>query len=1271
MSSAFQRLLCRSLLFLTLVCLTITGCNRTPAPTKPKSGTSAGSGGSAATDPQPKRISRADYATAIRLKNRGIGHLENKEWSKAETDLSQLAKLLPDNQLARRNLAIARVLALTDPTKTIETTGSAEVVRKFNEAVAVAEATIKSYDEISTDKFDKSLAQLLVGKLYTDSPQNPKFAEGIRQLETAANTMDTADFYFAYAMAMAGHRDYSDIRSPKYVKLLAALKKSFDLAPKNLCALQKLLLRQAYGLNSKDSQVKEQSLKITDTLERATVLLAPLNESIKKRRRRDLIADIQKALVEFKTKGAAALGRPAINTANLLLPELATLIDQRRLNKDLLEYLVLKFDAKFLDAASQSGAIRKTESTVVKGLVPTDGMPQVTGVTQMEFADMNLDGFDDLVVMRDGTLEVYSRGTDLTAAWKPIMSSPDIDIELTEFLLVDIDRDYDRAVSATAPMVLRDADGDQKLPNDPAGENRWYDTDSDIVAWGPKGCVVLRNEVSKDGVRSFAVVPQNELIENINDVVAADLEADGDLDLIFATDTGMTLWTNVDNTTFVNANDSASFPATGMQSLAVVDWNSDVAIDVVGVTTDGDIGYLENMFHGRYRWISDISQVSRAEGHAWRLVLTGSDSQKPSELKVIAAGLTEDGTLFQDHIRLTGQSPIVADLDNDGISDIVLSNNGILTVSTTQPGKNSIEIPGINDIKDVAAICTSDVDDDGDLDVVYTSRKDGSLSLLTNEGGNTNNWIDVVARAVPKDPQFPSNRVNMHAIGSVIEVRSGQLYHRQVINSPKVHLGLGSQEAIDVIRLIWTDGIPQNITVPGLLQRRIGILAPQILKGSCPYIYTWTGDKFEFLSDCLWAAPIGLVQANGEIAPTREWENLLIPGERLVEKDNRYTLQLTEELWETAYFDQVQLTAVDHPADVKIFTNEKVGPPHMAAHRVHTVTNPREPVSIVDGRGTDLKPGLVAMDGNYVQAFNGRIMQGLTDEWTMEFDLGELSSPKQISPKNIRLFLIGWIFPTDTSQNLGIEQNPQLDPPAPPSIEVPNEQGGWKTVRPFIGFPSGKTKAMVVDITDIFEGQSDYRFRLKSSQELYWDQAFFTVDEEDAETISQPCQLVDCDLQYRGFSRRTYADNALFRNGHAPEGYDHSAVTTAPRWPPISGRFTRYGNSTSLLNAHDDQMVVMGPGDAMTIEFAVPEKPVPAGWKRDFVLRNVGYDKDADLNTIYGQSSEPFPFQTMSRYPFTKDDVVPDEPDYRKYIDEWQTREYTKKPFWNAVRQRD
>ena len=1235
-------------LILWAVVLGFSGCNN--GKQGGEKGTASGPG---TKDPQPAPLTKEQYARAIALRSLGVGHLENKEWPDAEKTCAELADLLPQNRLARRNLAIARVLSLIDRESPFTRSGSPAKVQAYREAVEKSKQAVTAYREFSTDAYDTALANLLMGKLlvHDDSPESPSIAQGLGLLRDAADAVPTsADFRFALALAMDGHRDYAE--SPE---LLVALQKSFELAPQNLFALQKLMQRQALSLNSKNEATRALALQITQTLKSAKTLLAPLNESIKKQRRMDLVATITNALAQFNGSNTAALMGPAMMTGNLLLPELATQIDQRRLNRNLLEYLLLKFDAEFLAAAKGAGAMPAPEPTVVKAFVPTEGLPPVTGVTQVELLDMNLDGFDDLIVARAGRIEIYSRGTDLAAAWTLLMASGEQEIAVTEFLLVDIDRDFDKAISDIKnPSLLRDADGDQKIVTDPAGKNRWYDTDLDVVAWSDIGVVVFRNGLSEDGVRSLDVLPQKEAIPDINDIVAADLEADGDLDLIFATDAGMTLWKNIDGTMFENMNDSALLPEQEIQSLAVVDWNQDIAIDVVGVSANGTTGCLENMLHGRFRWITvDSDRVVADDVFS----VTCCDVVGPG-----ADGRTLlwcSGPSAEDQSDWFGKKMVFADLDNDGVTDSVncQGTEHPLAVSnlpkTVQPAS--------------ALSCTAaDIDDDGDLDIVYVAAVGGVLGLLTNDGGNTNNWIDVVARAVPDDPQFPSNRVNMHGIGSLIEVRAGSLYHAEVINKPKLHLGLGNAESADTIRIIWTDGIPQNITTRNLLRSRIGVLAPQILKGSCPYIYTWTGERFEFFSDCLWAAPLGLVQANGEIAPTREWENLLIRGESLVEKDGRYVLQLTEELWETAYFDQVRLTAIDHPADVEIFTNEKVGSPDMAAHRIHTVKQPRSPASIIDGRGNDLLPGLSAADGDYVQAFEGRIVQGLTDEWVMEFDLGDLPDEGAAS-RDIRLFLMGWVFPTDTSLNLGIAQNPDVAGPAGPSVEVPDGNDGWRVVRPFVGFPSGKTKAMVIDVSDIFTG-SEHRFRIRSSMELYWDHAFFTVDEENAETVIQPCPLLAADLHFRGFSRRTYDDNALFRNGRAPEGYDYAAVTTAPRWPTISGRFTRYGESTPLLIDHDDRMVVMGPGDELTIEFAAPTEAVPDGWERDFVLTNIGYDKDADLNTIYGQSSEPFPFRAMTRYPFSPDDQVPDSAEYRQYVDGWQTREYSPNEFRDALR---
>ena len=158
-----------------------------------------------------------------------------------------------------------------------------------------------------------------------------------------------------------------------------------------------------------------------------------------------------------------------------------------------------------------------------------------------------------------------------------------------------------------------------------------------------------------------------------------------------------------------------------------------------------------------------------------------------------------------------------------------------------------------------------------------------------------------------------SGRVNQYGVGSLLELQQGASYQPRMVESPITHFGIGKHEQADVLRILWTNGIPHSLIQP---QGNQLITEQQTLKGSCPYLYAWDGEQFTFVTDLLWAAPIGLQTATAEIMPDRPWEYLKISGDQLKPADGQYRLQITEELWEAAYFDQVELIAVDHPADV-------------------------------------------------------------------------------------------------------------------------------------------------------------------------------------------------------------------------------------------------------------------------------------------------------------------------------------------------------------------
>lgn len=1224
-----------------------------------------------ADDNQPRSneiLSVEQIRRAIELKNRGLAHLENREWSQADAASSELASLLPENQLAVRNLAIARVLAIVDLSSILHRSRDRQ---EYEVAVSAAADAVTVLRKRSIA--DRPLANMIQGMLlvHDDAPGRPRFVEGLSLLrEAAIDSKNRLDFWFAVAQALDGHEAFTE--SPE---LLQTLQTCSQIAPENLYVLQRLLERQALTVTSANPETRQLALQVTETLKKIAALLGPLNQSILKQRRIDLNQTITDALASFDGRNVDGLIRTAMMTKNLLLPELPVLIDARTAVPNLFRDLLYDFDADFQKQAQAAGVLPSFSATVVKGFKSGSGLPDVTGVTDVEFMDMDLDGKDDLVVASQGRIYVYGRVAEESSEWSLLMKSPAGTNTLTKFLLADLDHDFDKEMPAVRwPMILRDQDGDRKIVTDPGSKHRWFDTDLDVVAWSTSGIVLLRNQLSKAGTRTLELTPLLNSISETRDVVAADLEPDGDLDLVAATSAGLTLLRNIDGTNFETQSEEILGPDYGIDALAIGDWNRDMAMDILGTSTERDSGVLQNQLHNRFRWttepdgLSEVPQGAQVrladfDGNlSWDFLTAG-----PSGIQMTFTQTSMIGTMSALRQTIVSTQPVsgieTVDVDNDGSLDIVAVSDAGASFFRGRPDGTFEDLSRLLPADASGnGLCATDFDDDGDTDLVLTSSKNGSLTLLTNDGGDTNHWMDVVVRATGEDPQFPANQINMHAIGSVIELRAGAAYQAHVIDKPRMRLGLGQAISIDAIRVVWTDGTPQNIVETKLLQPRIGILVPQILKTSCPYIYTWTGERFEFFSDCLWAAPLGLIQANGEPAPTREWEYLLIPGERLAAREDRYVLQITEELWEATYLDEVKLVAVDHPDEVSIFTNEKVGSAEMAAHRVHTVRTRYLPSSVVDADGNNLLPGLTSQDGDYVQPFRSRIIQGLTEPWLMEFDPGLADRPK-----TLRLVLIGWVFPTNASINVAIQQSPQLDPPEAPAIEVRDADGGWITRKPFIGFPGGKTKAMVIDLSDAFL-TDDFRFRLRSSMELYWDAAFFIVDEDDAETRIQQCQLSNAHLHYRGFSRRTYDKRSLFRTGHAPEGYDYDSVTKDLRWPAMMGRFTRFGDVAELTQQQDDRMVVMGAGDELTLEFAVPPQPAPQGWKRDFVLYNVGWDKDADLSTIYGQSSEPYPFRAMTQYPFAAEESEPDSPEYMHYLEHWQTRRYSPRRFWSTIR---
>src|SRR5690606_34847332 len=144
---------------------------------------------------------------------------------------------------------------------------------------------------------------------------------------------------------------------------------------------------------------------------------------------------------------------------------------------------------------------------------------------------------------------------------------------------------------------------------------------------------------------------------------------------------------------------------------------------------------------------------------------------------------------------------------------------------------------------------------DGTMDLAVIDA--GQAALWANRIENTGHYLDVRFKGIDDNA---SGRVNHFAIGSVLEARFGPHYRARIVTTPSTHFGIDGFEQADSIRAILPNGLTQTIRNPPI---DMLVEEEQTLKGSCPYLYAFDGEKFRFVTDCLWAAPLGLQVADG------------------------------------------------------------------------------------------------------------------------------------------------------------------------------------------------------------------------------------------------------------------------------------------------------------------------------------------------------------------------------------------------------------------------
>jgi hypothetical protein len=764
--------------------------------------------------------------------------------------------------------------------------------------------------------------------------------------------------------------------------------------------------------------------------------------------------------------------------------------------------------------------------------------------------------------------------------------------------------------------------------------------------------------------------------DNSTAAVFVDLDLEGDLDLFLATDSRNRLYRNNSDGTFIERGEDSGISDSSVPSKNVVyaDFDNDGDVDLFVLNQDGDNQYYDNLRQSYFRNITNnrglvtsstpgaVAVGDYNNDGSVDLFITDRFGKEHRLYNNLGDGTFESNSKWHDSEKgirkINGYDTEFFDADNDGYLDLLIAGStddqqgqesGLRLLYNNGSGSfinASSLIPDI--LGSIDQIDVADYDNDGDVDI-FLATSQGQIKLLRNDGGNINNFLNIRLAGL----RTGSSKNNYFGIGAKVEVRAGDLYQVRYMDQPTAHFGLGNRNGADVLRVVWSNGVPQNRFK---LEQNQTIVETQSLKGSCPYLFGWTDSGYEFITDVLWPSalgmPLGIMAGEPLYAfPNSTDEYLRVPGNSLAIKDGSYFLQFTTELWETPYLDKIELLVVDHPESVNVFIDETFIPPPYPPFRIYNFTDKQLPIAAVDGKGTEVLDKIIHPDEEYISNLVLDLYQGVTELHDLILVFDDLSSADSLF-----LFLQGWLFPTDASINVNISQS-SLFRSIFPYLQVPDAQGNWITVKDNLGFPKGKNKTMVIDLTDKFLSD-DYRVRIRTNMQIYWDHIFIASTLPKNTFRTADLKPVAANLHYRGFSQISR------RNFSSPHIPDYYSITTGQKWRDLTGTYTRYGDVLSLLLDSDNKYVIMNAGDEITLQFDASALPqLQAGWSRDFMFYNDGWLKDGDLNTAQGQTVEPLPFHGMTSYPAGAENAYPLDEDHATYRKQYNTRIVTTEPF--------
>ncbi len=746
-------------------------------------------------------------------------------------------------------------------------------------------------------------------------------------------------------------------------------------------------------------------------------------------------------------------------------------------------------------------------------------------------------------------------------------------------------------------------------------------------------------------------------------VLFVDFDHDGDLDVfVTSTESGSNvLWRNDGNGTFTEWTAPTGLAGIGAsQAAALSDVDNDRAVDLL-VAGSAGVTLFRNPREGAFL-ASDISG-SVAKGAAF---LTMLDFAKNGKMDVLVAQTAAPGVVLlrnvdgmhfasvdlplPDALRAWSVAPV--DFDNDGWIDIaalIETPRGTeLRLLRNLGGERfedvsaAVHLPQ-NAVSHARSLLATDADGDGDPDLLL-SGADGSVTLLRNDGGNRNHSVLLTVRGLAD---------NKSGIGTKVEVFASGVWQKWEINGQNgnsILAGLGTAIHPEIVRLLWPTGVPQDEIEPAVSAapaNKLNIAETDRRGSSCPIVFAWNGEHYEFLTDIIGAAVMGhWVGPNARNTPDPdEW--IRVSGKSLQPDHGLLSLRIGEPMEEVNYLDQVRLVAVDHPAGTEVYPNErfKADPPFPARQTV--LVRATHPVPLAwDGDGKDVTAALRDVDQTFVQGLNLLPYAGFTTMHSLTLDLGTWSPDRPL-----RLLMTGYIeYFTATSMYAAWQAGLN---PVSPFVEAQLADGTWKRVVDDLGFPAGLHRTMVTaDLAGALP-PGTRRICISTNLQIYWDQVLVLNEAPAAaeELRETELPLARASLAHRGYPKQVERDSP------GDLTYDYSKRSTTGPFIAETGLYTRYGEVTPLLQSVNDQFAVFGTGEDIDVEFRADTLPtLPQGWVRDYFFYANGYVKDMDFYEAMPFTVAAMPFSGMTGYPYGAKEHFPDSTDSVRYQLEWNDR---------------